>query len=110
MKKLLLFKLLLVSITVFSQSDNSFGIKAGTNYSQFTPDFKVAGITVLDYQGKFGYYIGGFYNFNLSDKFNLQTELLLANQGTKIINGEISVQDNFGNITCLLYTSDAADE
>lgn len=99
MKKHLIFTFLLISITLSAQYDNSFGIKAGTNYSKFTPDFKVAGITALDYQGKLGYYIGAFYNFNISTKYSFQPELLIANQGTKIVNGEISFQDSSGNIT-----------
>lgn len=99
MKKFLFFTSLLISITISAQSENLFGIKAGTNYSEFTPDLKIAGIRVLEYQGKFGFYIGGFYNFNLSNKSSLQAELLIANQGTKIVNGEFFFRDSSGNTT-----------
>lgn len=82
MKKSKLLIVLLISITASAQVDNSFGIKAGTNYSQFRPDIEFYGETVQDFKGKIGYYIGGFYNVGISDKSSVRPELLLANQGT----------------------------
>ncbi|UOY07783.1 PorT family protein [Muricauda sp. SCSIO 64092] len=83
MKKIGLLTVLLISISISAQFEASFGVKAGTNYSQFTPDMEVAGTTTLEYQGKIGYYVGGFMNISLSDKLSIQPELLFANQGTK---------------------------
>ena len=82
MKKTCLFIALLTTITTSAQLDNSFGIKAGTNYSQFRPDMEFYGETVQDFKGKIGYYMGGFYNVGISDKSSVRPELLLANQGT----------------------------
>lgn len=82
MKKTYLLIALLTTITTSAQLDNSFGIKAGTNYSQFRPDMEFYGETVQDFKGKIGYYIGGFYNVGISDKSSVRPELLLANQGT----------------------------
>lgn len=84
MKKTYLFIALLTTITTSAQSDNSFGIKAGTNYSQFRPDIELYGETIQDFKGKIGYYIGGFYNVGISDKSSVRPELLLANQGTTL--------------------------
>ncbi|NVN17649.1 outer membrane beta-barrel protein [Muricauda sp. HICW] len=83
MKKTNLLIALLLCFTASAQLDNTFGIKAGTNYSQFRPDIEFYGEKVLDFQGKIGYYIGGFFNIRISDKTSIRPELLLANQGTK---------------------------
>lgn len=83
MKKINLLIALLICITASAQLDNTFGVKAGTNYSQFRPDIEFYGQKVLDFKGKIGYYVGGFVNFSLSNKVSVRPELLLANQGTK---------------------------
>lgn len=82
MKKANLLVALLFCFTVSAQFDNTFGIKAGTNYSQFRPDIEFYGEKVQDFKGKIGYYIGGFYNVGISDKSSVRPELLFANQGT----------------------------
>ncbi|MCK0161692.1 porin family protein [Allomuricauda sp. F6463D] len=84
MKKINLLIALLICITASAQLDNTFGIKAGTNYSQFRPDVEYYGEKVQDFQGKIGYYIGGFFNVRISDKTSIRPELLLANQGTTL--------------------------
>src|SRR5690606_28940734 len=61
MKKANLLVALLFCFTVSAQFDNTFGIKAGTNYSQFRPDIEFYGEKVLDFKGKIGYYVGGFF-------------------------------------------------
>ncbi|MCK0161695.1 porin family protein [Allomuricauda sp. F6463D] len=76
MKKISLLIALLICVTASAQLDNTFGIKAGTNYSQYTTDFDT-------YKRKIGYYVGGFFNISISDKTSIRPELLLANQGTK---------------------------
>ncbi len=87
MKKANLLITLLICVTASAQFDNSFGIKAGTNYSQFRADRDIP-------KGKISYYAGGYFNFSLTDKISLQPELLLANQGTKY-SREISDHDGF---------------
>jgi opacity protein-like surface antigen len=66
----------LICTTASAQFNNSFGIKAGANYSQFRSDRDI-------FEGKIGYYAGGYFNFGLSDRIGITPELLLANQGTK---------------------------
>ncbi|BDW91880.1 hypothetical protein MACH07_07120 [Flagellimonas marinaquae] len=82
MKKANLLVALLICFTASAQLDNTFGIKAGTNYSQFRPDIEFYGVKALDFQGKIGYYVGGFFNISISDKSSIRPELLFANQGT----------------------------
>lgn len=76
MKKTNLLIALLLCFTASAQLDNTFGIKAGTNYSKFRVDSDI-------YKGKIGYYVGSFFNMRISDKTSIRPELLLANQGTK---------------------------
>lgn len=76
MKKANLLIALLICFTASAQFDNTFGVKAGTNYSKFRADSDI-------YKGKIGYYVGGFFNVRISDKTSIRPELLLANQGTK---------------------------
>lgn len=90
MKKLNLLITLLICITASAQSNQAFGIKAGANYAKFRSDSDI-------YKGKIGYYIGGFFNFGLSDRIGVRLELLLANQGTKA-SYEVQDPENFGDI------------
>lgn len=61
MKKANLLIAVLICFTASAQFDNNFGVKAGTNYSQFRPDVEYYnGEKVQDFQGKLGYYVGGF--------------------------------------------------
>ena len=83
MKKVNLLIALLICFTASAQLDNTFGFKAGTNYSQFRPDIEFYGVKALDFQGKIGYYVGGFFDIGISDKSSVRPELLFANQGTK---------------------------
>nr|WP_297789084.1 porin family protein [uncultured Allomuricauda sp.] len=76
MKKANLLIVLLIGITASAQFDNTFGIKAGANYSKYTTDYDT-------YKRKIGYYVGGFFNIRISEKTSIRPELLLANQGTK---------------------------
>nr|WP_293293751.1 porin family protein [Allomuricauda sp.] len=85
MKKANLLVALLICFTASAQLDNTFGIKVGTNYSQFRPDIEFYGVKALDFQGKIGYYVGGFFNISISDKTSIRPELLLANQGTRTL-------------------------
>jgi hypothetical protein len=70
----------------FTQTDDlKYGIKIGTNFSEYTPDFNVNNTSLQsEFSGKFGYYLGGFANFKIHDKIGLQGEILLSNNGTKV--------------------------
>ena len=92
MKKIYFLIALFIFITGSAQSDNVFGVKAGTNFSQFTPDVEIAGVEALDYRLKIGYYAGVFYSVKVSEKFSVQPELLFANQGTRTSLGDIPVR------------------
>ena len=53
-----------------------FGAKVGANLSNFTGD-------VTGTESKVGFYVGGFANFAISDKFSFQPELVYSNEGAK---------------------------
>lgn len=77
MKKVNLLIALLICLTASAQIDHNFGVKAGTNYSHSRSDWSI-------YEGKIGYYVGGYFNLGLSDIVSLRPELLLVNQGSKV--------------------------
>lgn len=97
-----------ITMNCYSQNSNTeFGLKAGANYSKFTPDLKVGGMDFVEYQRKLGFYAGGFIKVRFSDKLHFQPELLFAVQGTGILiednelrdsNGEITVSDSKSNV------------
>jgi len=88
--------LLLSSFTINAQSKEiKFGIKAGANYSQFTPNPKFFEIEMGDYKGKIGYYVGGFLNIGLIEKLQFQPELLLAMQGSRFVIEDVETQGDF---------------
>lgn len=87
MKKANLLIALLFCFIASAQFDNTCGVKAGTNYSQFIADWGNY------YKGKIGYYVGGFFNIGISDKTSIRPELLLANQGTKT---SLEINNDFG--------------
>ncbi len=99
MKRITLSILLCIFATSLSlkaqSSDIEFGLKAGANYSQFTPDLEVNGIKIANYKGKLGYYAGGFLNIGLSEKLQFQPELLLAMQGSRVIMEGVEMQGSF---------------
>lgn len=82
-KNKLIIGLIVVTTNIFAQNTTTeYGIKAGLNYSKYTPNFEIRGIEVLDYNGKIGFYAGGYMNFGFSSIAKLQPELLFALQGT----------------------------
>ncbi len=79
-------KLLLVSaFAIFGLSNSikaqnvDFGLKTGLNISNFTGGD-------ADRNNLFGFQIGGFAEFELSDNFSLQPELLYSRQGSEVNN------------------------
>lgn len=87
---------IIFSLSIHSYSQNSdlvFGIKAGANYSKYTPNFEINGREYVQYQRKAGFYLGGFLNFGISEKLLLQPELQFAFQGTDILIEGIELYD-----------------
>lgn len=78
--------LLSLSFETYSQDSNfNYGIKIGANFSEYTPDYKVENTTLdANFSGKFGYYLGGFTNIKVNNRFSLQSELLLSKNGTNV--------------------------
>jgi hypothetical protein len=98
-KHILIILILLVSISVNAQTSKmKFGIKSGINLSKYTPEMYVGNSRLADYQGKIGFYIGGYSNIKISEKFKIQPELLFSNQGTKRVFEDISVFDSNGTL------------
>lgn len=89
---------IIFSITTNSYTQNSnigYGIKAGANYSKFTPDLEVGGRVLAQYQRKPGFYLGSFLNMEISKRLQFQPELLFALQGTNILIEGIELQGGF---------------
>ncbi len=84
MKKItFIIGLTLLTTNIFGQNTSTeYGVKAGINYSKYTPNLELDGIEVVDFNRKFGFFVGGFVNFGFSDILKLQPELLFALQGT----------------------------
>ncbi|MBR9854484.1 MAG: PorT family protein [Algicola sp.] len=99
MKKVNLLIALLFCFIASAQLDNTFGIKAGTNYSKYIADYDI-------YKRKIGYYVGGFFNIGISDKTSIRPELLLANEGTKtsreLVVGGMEEGEKVSNINQLM--------
>lgn len=87
MKKVNLLIAVLICFTASAQFDNTFGIKAGTNYSHSRSSLSI-------FEGKISYYLGGYFNLGLSDIVSLRPELLLVNQGSKVPNEIYFVNTN----------------
>ena len=89
--------ILLVSISINAQTSKmKFGIKSGINLSKYTPELYVGNSRLADYQGKIGFYIGGYTNIEISEKFKIQPEILFSSQGTKRVFENISFTDSNG--------------
>ncbi|MDC8001930.1 porin family protein [Aequorivita todarodis] len=75
------------------QSNLSLGFKGGVNYASYrTPD---AFIDV--YKGKLGFFVGGFANIGITEKFKVQPELLFAMQGARFVLKDIEIRDGANN-------------
>lgn len=103
-KNILIITILLVSISINAQTSMmKFGVKSGINISKYTPEMYVHNIRLADYQGKIGFYIGGYMNIGVSEKFKIQPEVLFSSQGTKRVFENIKLTDVNGT---LLATGD----
>jgi opacity protein-like surface antigen len=75
MKKIILSAAAIFAFGIASaQTDGmKFGVKAGVNNTNFTGD--------LDSDSQTSFYVGGFVDFSIADKFHLQPELLYSMEG-----------------------------
>ena len=79
--KLTLSLLIFISFIGFGQT--KYGVKAGINFSKFTPNLKFNNDEILDYSLKNGGHVGFYMNYKVSDNFKLQPELLFKLEGSK---------------------------
>lgn len=94
MKNLFLAAIAVFTIGAASAQDMKFGAKAGLNLA-----------TLSGYEGaklKFGYVVGGFAEFKVSDKFAIQPELLYSVQGAST-----SQSESFGSVTVSIESNQA---
>ena len=65
----------------------SFGVKGGLNMSNYTGDIEI------EVDNKIGFFVGGFVEFKVSDKFAVQPEILYSNLGAK--NSDVTLEANY---------------
>jgi Outer membrane protein beta-barrel domain len=99
MKKLLVISLVLLSGSAYSQGllgRLSFGLKAGTNYSNFTnANFSTSGLL--------GYHAGAIINFKLIAGLSFQEEFLFSTQGAKVQTDQFSQFSQFNQDNLKIY-------
>ena len=76
MKKLSLFIVCVISFAA-AQAQLKYGVKGGLNFAN------LVGPDVDDNHMKLGFYLGGFANFQVDDKFTVQPELVFSAQGAR---------------------------
>lgn len=80
--KLLMFRksltLLALIYTTLSFSQVNFGVKTGFNFSN-----AVYNISSASPEGRIGFYVGTLVDFEISEKFHVQPELLYSSEGIK---------------------------
>lgn len=90
----IILMLLLINFNVKGQeSSTEFGMKAGVNFAKYSGTLVGA-----NYQGKLGFYAGGFVNFGISEKFKIQPEVLFALQGSNFLIKDMEIRDGSGDI------------
>lgn len=76
------------------ESKTKFGIRAGANYSSYTPEFvrnessfafDINAGSDFNYEYKAGYFLGTYMNVSVSEKLKFQPELQFAVQGTGLV-------------------------
>jgi len=78
-----------IALTIFTftinaqKSNTSYGINAGPNYARYTPRFPEPEFKNIRNTGIFGFYLGGFINFEISQKLRIQPSFIFALQGNK---------------------------
>ena len=72
MKKLLITAILLAGVSFTNAQETKFGVKAGLDLA--SAKVKIGGTTITS--SETGFFLGGFANFGVSEKFSVQPELL----------------------------------
>ncbi|MDR1347524.1 MAG: PorT family protein [Prevotellaceae bacterium] len=93
MKKILLIMMVAMLCAATANAQIKFGAKAGVNLSTLTD--------ADDAELKFGFHVGGFAEFTLSDRIALQPELLYSTQGADA-EGDNSLSLGYINVPVLL--------
>ncbi|PIE97595.1 MAG: hypothetical protein CR961_01850 [Polaribacter sp.] len=94
---LLIWITLFTNLLSYSQKQTTFGIKAGLNYSSFIDSKNDQSITY--YEGKVGFYAGGFISFKINEKLSLRPELLYSKQNSYFMtNGLHIIVYNIGGV------------
>lgn len=78
MKKLILSVVALMAFGFANAQDAKFGVKAGYDGAYSTAKIDIGGSTVSATASQGGFFIGGFADITVSDKFHVQPELLYA--------------------------------
>ncbi|HFS68113.1 MAG TPA: PorT family protein [Flavobacteriia bacterium] len=73
----LFFTAVVAVVMMTSMNAQTFGVKAGANFANFT------GSAIGDTSMKIGAYLGGFVDFEVSDEFSVQPELVFSMQGAQ---------------------------
>jgi opacity protein-like surface antigen len=82
MKRIILTSILtLTSVIVFGQ-ETKFGLKGGLNIANQT-NTPFPGLVQTNSSSLYGFHVGAFIEFNLSDKLTIQPEILLSSEGNK---------------------------
>lgn len=80
MEKVILIAMSALCCAIFSaeaqETSKNWGAKAGVSAVTYKDRQDENGHSGFDYETKTGFYLGGFANFQLSPKFELQPELL----------------------------------
>ena len=76
MKKLLLLTVICL-MSIISISAQNFGVKAGLNFAS------ISGDDAEDFDGRTSFHIGAYTEFEISESFSFQPELLYSSQGAK---------------------------
>jgi len=77
-KTILLFALILTGLYGFSQN-SKYGVRAGVNFSSLNLDTAVPG----NIEGRIGFAVGFFGEYNLFDKFKFSPEIQFSAEGAK---------------------------
>lgn len=98
MKKIILIIIGLCSFSSFSQKA-TFGLKTGFNASNLRGDYPSG----LDNKTIAGLHVGGFFQYSITEKLSIQTELLFSTQGSKIQQSTGSGEGSFDQTVKLAY-------
>ncbi|MDR2064327.1 MAG: PorT family protein [Prevotellaceae bacterium] len=94
MKKILLITLVALLGTATANAQIKFGAKAGVNLSTITD--------ASDTELKFGFHVGGFAEFTITDVIGIQPEILYSTQGANDKNSDGGISLGYINVPVLL--------